>query len=266
MRDSRKYTIYPSELDVLRAFRRIAEYFKDCRLKEYSCFCPNTRFSLHVNEARCLNADSFFSFLKMLEDHSGALPIIVHSHWKARWGSIVTCGIELRRAHLQVYIEANDFPLISGLHEKIQEVFEASVPTAEKSPYLLRHDLKRTIFLAHRFDESGDAVSRKLLIFLQRLGFDVLEGTGYEARAISQKVADKIRKQDIFICLATPGDVSWIVSEMAHAAALGKYIIILCQEGVELNRGIVGGDHEYMTFPCGEIEKVYTDLLYALPG
>ena len=46
-------------------------------------------------------------------------------------------------------------------------------------------------------------------------GFDILEGSGYEARDIPDKVAEKIMSQDIFICLVTPGDTLWILSETA---------------------------------------------------
>jgi ribosome maturation factor RimP len=103
------------------------------------------------------------------------------------------------------------------------------------------------------------------MTFLRRLGFDVAEGAGYEARDIPEKVGDRIRSQDIFLCVATPGDSSWLLSEAAFAKALGKHVIILCQADVEFNKGIIGSEHEYLSFPRGNVEKIYCDLLYALP-
>jgi hypothetical protein len=98
-----------------------------------------------------------------------------------------------------------------------------------------------------------------------RLGFDVLEGEGYETRDIPGKVADRIKSQDIFILLATPGDTSWILGEAAYAKALNKYLIILVQDNVALKKGIIGTDHEHISFPNGNTEKAFDDFLYALP-
>lgn len=266
MRDNRKYSVYPSDIDVVQGFRLVEKFLAECKMKEVACNCPNTRFNLKISETRDLNVETFSEFLKLLEQHRGGA-IRLHSHWKKRLGSIVTVGIELIPSHLQVYIDADadEVSLIMGIHGKIQEIFQASNPMPEKSPSLERQNLKKSIFLAHRFDETGLDVARKLMRFLQGLGFYVLDGIGYEANSIPEKVKDRIRIQDIFICLATPGDFSWIISEMAHAGALSKYIVILCQEDVIFNAGIIGKDREYMRFPCGGIEKIYTDLLYALP-
>ena len=121
------------------------------------------------------------------------------------------------------------------------------------------------MFLAHRFDAEGKAAADALDRFLRRLGFDVVEGEGYEAREIPAKVSERIAAQDIFMCLATNGDHSWILSEAAYAKGLNKYIVLLCEDGVEFKKGILGQDYEYIVYPRGFIEKAFTDLLYALP-
>jgi hypothetical protein len=121
------------------------------------------------------------------------------------------------------------------------------------------------IFLAHRFDEQGRSCAATLERFLRRLGFEVLEGEGYEARDIPAKVAERIRSQDIFLCIVSEGDPTWIMSEAAYAKALSKYIVILAQEDLPFKKGIVGTDYEHMTFPRGIIERTYSDLLLALP-
>lgn len=64
--------------------------------------------------------------------------------------------------------------------------------------------------------------------------------------------------------MATPGDLSWILSEIAFVKALDKYIIILCQDKGNFNQVIIGTDHEYLPFPQGNVEKAYSDLLYVL--
>jgi hypothetical protein len=93
----------------------------------------------------------------------------------------------------------------------------------------------------------------------------VVEGSGYEARDIPAKVEERLRAQDIFICLVTPGDHHWILSEASFAKALGKYVIVLCVEGLPFNKGIFGADYEYIAFPADCVEKAFCDLLYALP-
>jgi hypothetical protein len=90
-------------------------------------------------------------------------------------------------------------------------------------------------------------------------------GAGYEAKDIPEKVAMKIDCQDIFICLVTSGDTIWILSEAAYAKGKSKYLIIICQDGVPFNKGIIGGDYEHLPFPEASIEKCFSDLVYALP-
>jgi hypothetical protein len=128
-----------------------------------------------------------------------------------------------------------------------------------------RYDLKPTVFLAHRFDEQGRNYAETLGRFLRRLGFEVLAGEGYEARDIPAKVVERLRSQDIFVCLVSEGDPTWILSEAAFARGLSKYIVILVQDDLQFKKGIIGTDYEHMTFPKGFIEKTYCDLLYALP-
>ncbi|MGO9481382.1 MAG: hypothetical protein ACLP05_06345 [Candidatus Kryptoniota bacterium] len=125
--------------------------------------------------------------------------------------------------------------------------------------------MKKSIFLAHRLDESANKQAETLSRFLIRLGFDVKEGSGYETKESPDKVADKIRKQDILICLVTPRDAGWILSGTAFAKGIRKYIVILCQEDVTFNKGIIGGDYEHLLFPKDNIEKCFSGLVYALP-
>ncbi len=265
MQEFRTYPVYPSDLDVYGAFGQVAEYLAQCKYTEYRSLCPNERFTLDLNQNRSVGARTFVEFLQVLEKHPHALPLLVHSHWKTQKGENVMCGIDIRRTNLTVSAEAEDLNTMAALHDKVRDIFRASAPEPERSPHLSRYDLKKSVFLAHRFDDSGKTVAGSLKVFLQRLGFDVAEGAGYEARDIPQKVADRIRSQDIFLCVATPGDSSWTLSETAFAKALNKYVIILCQDGVAFNKGIVGADHEYLSFPKDNVEKAYCDLLYALP-
>ena len=68
--------------------------------------------------------------------------------------------------------EADDLNTMAALHDKLRDIFRASPPQPEKSPYLSRYDLKKSVFVAHRFDDTGKTVAGLLMTFLRRLGFD----------------------------------------------------------------------------------------------
>jgi hypothetical protein len=186
-----------------------------------------------------------------------------HCHWKK--GDVdIGVTISVRRSGISATVRAADLATIGGIHDKICEIFQARNPHKERSQ-VSKYDLKPTIFIAHRFDNQGNTYSDTLTRFLRRLGFDVLEGEGYEARDIPSKVADRIRAQDIFICLVSEGDSTWILTETAYAKGISKYIIVLVQDDLPFKKGIVGADYEHIAFPKNTIERAYSDLLYALP-
>ena len=266
MNDSRNYSVYPSDLDVLRACTQLRDYFIECKYKEWPEFpCRNTQYKLTVDESRSFNADDYNEFLKALSQYPHSLPISIHSHWKTKSNGVFACIVGVYQDGLDVTVQSTDQNLIVGIHEKARELFKASNPPQQKSPMLSKYRIKKSIFLAHRFDDEGKAVAHTLHLYLSALGFSVIEGEGYEGRDIPDKVRERIRPQDILLCVATPGDSNWILSEVSFALALGKYIIIMVQDGVDFNKGIVGTTYEHLAFPKGNVEKCFTDLLRALP-
>jgi hypothetical protein len=108
MKEIRKYPVYPSDLDVLRAFRQVAEYLTCCNYTEHPGYCRNERFIVFVNENRSIHAGSFAEFLQALEEHPHALPLWVHSHWHTQKSENVMCGIEISQGNLEVSAEADD--------------------------------------------------------------------------------------------------------------------------------------------------------------
>lgn len=186
-----------------------------------------------------------------------------HCHWKRKDEEVVL-AIRVRRSGIDVTVSSDDSTILAGLHDKIADIFQARNPVIENGANS-RYDLRPTVFLAHRFDEQGKKYAEVVGRFLRQLGFEILQGEGYEARNIPEKVADRIRSQDIFLCIVSDGDPSWILSEAAFAKGLSKYVVILVEEDLPFNKGIIGADYEHLTFPKGFVEKAFTDLLYALP-
>jgi hypothetical protein len=264
MIDTRKYSVYPCNLDILASFQKLLDHLGKMNFTEdLKNGCDQVGYSVTLPGDRRLRAFLFSEFIDLLREFPNPVTIYTHSHWKSESASI---GIDINISGSGIEVGVSgDLSIILGVHGKIQDIFQASNPEAQKSPSLSRYNLKKSIFLAHRFDDEGNHTARPLNTFLLRLGFDVLEGAGYETRDIPGKVAERIMSQDIFILVATTGDTSWVTSEAAYAKALNKYLIILLQDDATLTKGIIGMDHEHISFPKGNVEKAFNDLLYALP-
>lgn len=265
MQDIRDYTVYPSNLDILSAFRRYKDFLTSRGYEEDILPVGTANYEMKISPHRTLKADHFNEFLETLARYPSSMPISMHSYWNKNKKYSFTNQINLSNSRLSVSVKSHDLDVISSVHDNIQYCFEASNPHQKQQSILSKYDLKKSVFLAHRFDEMGNQNSSSLLSFLSRLGFDVMEGSGYEARDIPDKVASKIERQDIFICLVTPGDSSWVLTEAAYAKGKNKYLIIICQEGTPFNKGIIGSDYEHIVFPENLVEKCFIDLLLALP-
>lgn len=267
MKDSRNYPAYPSDLNVLDSFQKLEEYLSKCKFNEDTeRGCPHTGYSLDPTSSRTIQAEKIKEFMDLLKQFPNSMPIGMHGHFIDNKKERVACIIDISKSKLSVKIESDDLNIISAFHERVKEFFQTSNPLENENKSVSKYDLKKTVFLAHRFDDYGNEISSRLSIFLRRLGFDVLEGSGYETKDIPDKVMRTIRSQDIFICVVTPGDSSWILSEASTAKAINKYLILICQSGTDFNKGIIGEDYEYLGFPDNNIEKIYSDLLYALPS
>jgi predicted nucleotide-binding protein len=228
--------------------------------------CPNIEYSCTIDSTRSTSADTWKEFLRALTRFSTPEKISIHSHWTAESRPDLEIRITYSKNQVHIIVGSTDEAINEFVHSRLQECFSASNPAPEKSPGLSRWNLKKTVFLAHRFDDQGKRVARTLERFLNRSGFRVIEGEGYEARQIPAKVTERIEEQDIMIALLTPGDHTWITSEAAFAHAHRKYVIFIAQEGLQVQKGIMGSDYEHLIFPPDLIEKIFIDLLYALPS
>lgn len=266
MRETRRYEVYPSNLDCLGAFTGLLDHMTRCGYTEDKNACDNIRHTVHLSDSRSLETRDYRELLDIIARNPRPQRVSAHSHWNTGASGDLGCIITLDQREIDVVVESSDLNLLAGTHDSVRQLFRASNPPKEKSALLQRYNLKKSVFLAHRFDPEGKTAGGLIERFLRRLGFNVLEGEGYDARDIPSKVSERIASQDIFICVATKGDHSWILSEAAFAKGLNKYIVLLCEDGVEFNKGILGKDYEYISFPRGFIEKAFPDLLYAIPS
>jgi Fe-S cluster assembly iron-binding protein IscA len=228
--------------------------------------CQSIRYNATIDSTRRLSASTWGEFLSLLDRYTNPEGINVHSHWKCDKREEFDISIDVSHREIELAVNSLDPTVLEFVHRQLQESFHASNPAPEKSQILSKWSLKKTIFLAHRFDVQGKATAAAVQKFLSRCGFSVVEGEGYEARMVPAKVAERIESQDILVALMTAGDITWVSSEAAFAHGHRKYIVFLAEEGLEVKKGILGADYEHLTFPKGNVEKAFSDLLFALPS
>jgi hypothetical protein len=220
---------------------------------------------LTVNAHRTLHAENYDEFLRLLAEYPKSMPIYVHNRFEKGKDLGFACIITVSSSGLQTSVRCDNLDIVSSVHDRIREYFKAHNPGEERINQFVRRGLKKSVFLAHRFDELGTRTAACMSEFIRALGFDLKEGAGYESRDIPDKVAERIRSQDIFIALVTPGDTSWMLTELAYSKALSKCIIVIVEQGCELKKGIIGSDFEHMEFPPGRVERCFLPLVGVLP-
>jgi len=122
---------------------------------------------------------------------------------------------------------------------------------------------KLRCFISYRFTDNSKYKVLELTRFLELIGIEVITGVGYEPRTVSEKVLSKLSNPlDFIIYLLTKdGESTWIRDEMAVAVGKGYSIIPLVEEGVTLEKGILG-DLEYI--PFDHISDSYIGILEAI--
>lgn len=265
MQDDREYTVYPSNLDVLGAFTKFYQYLKQNGFTPITRITSGLSFEITVGPHRTLHAENYDEFIRLLAEHPRALPVYIHTRFEKERDMSFACIINVKSSGLFTSVRCDNLEVLSSIHDRIRENFKATNPDGDRKTEISRRGLKKSIFLAHRFDEHGIQAAASLSEFLRRLGFDLIEGSGYEARDIPEKVSERIQSQDILIALVTKGDPSWIISETAYANALNKYIIVVIEKGSIFKKGILGSDYEHLEFPEGQLEKCFSPLVAALP-
>ncbi len=208
MEDSRKYYVYPSNLNIPSAFKCYRTFLQSRGYIGGKITTNAHKFRLEVSPYRTLLAEDFEEFLKLLDKFPNSIPIELHTRWENKSKFSFANFIYLDKSSLMISVKSDNLDIISSVHDNLQECFHASNPHQDQIERLSKYGLKKSIFLAHKFDEVGNNLASILNRFLCRLGFDVKEGSGYEPKDIPEKVASKIDCQDIFICLVTSDDNS----------------------------------------------------------
>ena len=128
MRDERKYSAYPSDLDVIQSFIQLQDFFIECGYEEDLECCDKISYDLKLNEFRSLHAENFSEFLHVLEQYPHPESISVHSHWKGTNDDTFMCDISLRPSEILISVKSDDLSMIGAVHDKAKEIFRACNP------------------------------------------------------------------------------------------------------------------------------------------
>lgn len=93
-------------------------------------------------------------------------------------------------------------------------------------------------FVAHTFSTSGQSYANEISRFLTLTGLSVYSGRAFSPTKVSEKVQAHLIKHDIIVAILTATeDPTWLVQEMAAAAALSKPLFVLREEGADFKEG-----------------------------
>jgi hypothetical protein len=148
--------------------------------------------------------------------------------------------------------------------EKILQIepLKAIEPTIE--PETNKKNLRRTIFIAHSFDEIGLSYAYQLTKFLSLLGFEIATGEGFSPEKVSSKVKRRLSSQELALAIISErDDFTWLIQEMAGASFTEKPLFLLVEEGTDFKSGVLG-DLEYIRFAKGKIAECFTPVLEGL--
>ena len=83
LRDTRIYSIYPSNLDLLSAYSELQKYFDDIGFKEEpNSRCSNNAHRIEIDDKQFFQVRNYSGVLKILNKHPHPKKVHIHSHWK----------------------------------------------------------------------------------------------------------------------------------------------------------------------------------------
>jgi hypothetical protein len=120
-------------------------------------------------------------------------------------------------------------------------------------------------FISYRFDANAEAYVMQLKRFLALVGITAQEASGYEPRAIPDKVLEKLSdKIDILIYLiTTSGESTWTRDELSFAYGKGAHVVPLLEKGCSMDEGLLG-KAEFIEFDKGHIGDSFIKILEAI--
>jgi hypothetical protein len=120
-------------------------------------------------------------------------------------------------------------------------------------------------FLSYRFTPANEIPALRINQFLTLLNVEVLSGSTYEPRQVSEKVLSKLKQPLDFIVLliTAEGESMWTRDEIGAALHRGIALVPLVEVGATLQPGLLA-DIEYVEFAPGHVGDGFLKLLEAV--
>jgi hypothetical protein len=120
-------------------------------------------------------------------------------------------------------------------------------------------------FLSYRFTAANEIPALRINQFLTLLNVEVLSGSSYEPRQVSEKVLSKLKQPLDFIVLliTADGESMWTRDEIGAALHRGIALVPLVEVGAKLQPGLLA-DIEYVEFAPGHVGDGFLKLLEAV--
>lgn len=156
--------------------------------------------------------------------------------------------------------------MVSSLKDKQDNLSSrVDILLTNLAPKQVQEQQSLSAFLSFRFDDHSKALAFELREMLELSDVHVATGLGYEPRAVSDKVLERLTGPlDLFIILhSSSGDSAWLNQEIGVAKGRSLPILVLREEDTVSDIGMLG-DTEYITFPTNAISKSFVGILQAL--
>ena len=104
MKDTRKDTVFPSDLDLHRAFSRLFDTLGRLGFKEASnTKCDRWSFTVILPEDKSLRTMTLSEFLQILGNHPHPLRIYSHSHWQGK-NDMMALDVDIDSSSIESYV------------------------------------------------------------------------------------------------------------------------------------------------------------------
>lgn len=157
-------------------------------------------------------------------------------------------------------------PLVEAVKSGFEEALRPLQERLEKLEQALAAPSRRLrAFLSYRFSDENELAVLRLSQFLAALDVDVITGSTYEPRKITEKVLSKLREPlDVVVVLVTAvGESMWTRDEVGAAVHHGLAVVPIVEEGAKFEPGLFG-DVEFIRYAPGHIGDSFLKLVQAL--
>jgi len=155
MHESRTYTIFPSNLDILATVQATFDQFARFGYEEdRNSSCKEIRVDVHPTDDRWLSGSTCAALIEILAQYPHPHRMSAHLHWKND-SETISLDLSYSQRDLRIGL-AGSLKTIAAFHDALRQTWKAESVTKERTSLVNRFSAKPTVFLARRFDKHGE--------------------------------------------------------------------------------------------------------------